>query len=121
MELRVGSNIGCNIGCSLCILLLLIRYAYIIYIVSCHICITFINMLFDFFFLSLRESVLENVEKRSEFVHTQRIAVYKSYLLLLFIKTRAVPRKVCGGKVPQIPSEGLQRKGPCLVWSVEVK
>ena len=39
--------------------------------------------------------MLENVEKRSEFVHTQRIALYKSDLLLLFIKTRAVPCRVC--------------------------
>ena len=83
---------------SLKILPLLIRhvcfiFCVYIYIVSCYICITFVNILlfflfFFFFFLSLSLSlnvgnVGECCKAQWVCVH-QRIALYKSYLLFLF-------------------------------------
>ena len=87
MELWIGSNIM--------ILLLLLLFFVVVYycfsygtcilfflctyIVSCYICITFLNMLpsffsiflFFIFFSHLTKKMLENVVKHSEFVYTR--------------------------------------------------
>ena len=78
MELWIGSNIMKIIlfvyfcfSYGICILFFLCTY-----IVSCYICITFLNMLpsfFSFFFFlsHLTKKMLENVVKHSEFVYTR--------------------------------------------------
>ena len=56
-----------------------------IYIISCHICIIFVNMLPSIFVPSHLENVGECCKAKWVRVH-QRIALYKSYLLLLLLK-----------------------------------
>ena len=81
MELMVGSNMifffffFSVVYCCFSYITSTLCVCVYIYIVSCHICITFVTCYFEkkkiFFLFSLSKSVLENIVKRSEFVHTR--------------------------------------------------